>query len=73
MMPPHIKLHYLHIGNKPHSISGWFKVGSRWLVNAYSSYSIPAPEGGGVQAHDAKGLVMSTKGVHCGHKGGWYT
>ena len=28
------------LGNGLHSISGWFKVGLGWLVNAYSSHSI---------------------------------
>ena len=41
MMPPHINIHCLHVGEVTgFAISGWFKVGFGWLVNAYSSHSI---------------------------------
>ena len=33
------------VGNGLHSISGWFKVGLGWLVNAYFSH--PYSQGGG--------------------------
>jgi hypothetical protein len=33
------------VRNIPRCISGWFKVGSRWLVNAYSSHPIHCGRG----------------------------
>jgi hypothetical protein len=51
------------VGNKHHYISGRFKVGSWWLVNAYYSHPIPAPEGGG-------GSSPQYQGVGYGYQGG---
>ena len=31
---------FMHVGNMLHYISGWFKAGLGWLVNAYYSHSI---------------------------------
>ena len=49
------------VGNGLHSISGWFKVGLGWLVNAYSSHSINNAKEVGPQ---------STKGSFSGMQGG---
>ena len=48
------------VGNMLHSISGWFKVGLGWLVNAYSSHFI----------HNAKEVgQQSTEGPFLGMQG----
>ena len=48
-LPPYKVRNHLHSG------SGWFKVGLGWLVNAYSSHSIPGGEDGSSHSiHKAK-------------------
>ena len=62
-MPPHpLPLyHPCRLGNGLHSISGWFKVGLGWFVNAYSSHSI----------HNAKEVgSQNTKGSYPMMQGG---
>ena len=53
------------VGNMLHSISGWFKVGLGWLVNAYSSDSIHCRGGGSSHSIHKVAEVgpQSTKGV----------
>ena len=53
------------VGNGLHSISGWFKVGLGWLVNAYSSDSIHCRGGGSSHSIHKVAEVgpQSTKGV----------
>ena len=56
------------VGNRLHSISGWFKMGLGWLVNAYSSHSIHNTKEVGPQSTqgsfpwDARGLVPGMQG-----------
>ena len=62
------------VGNGLHSISGWFKVGLRWLGNAYSSDSIhiakvvgqrikgSLPGCKGIGSHDTRGSVPGMQG-----------
>ena len=49
------------VGNGLHSISGWFKVGLGWRVNAFSSHSIHKAKEIGPQS--TKGSFLRCKGV----------
>jgi hypothetical protein len=53
------------IGNELYSISCLFKVDIVWLVNAYSSHSIPNAKGGGdsSSSQDQGGHYMGCKGM----------
>ena len=53
------------VGNGLHYILSRIKVGLRWLVNAYSSHSIP----GGSSPQSQGGLLLVQRGLVLGCKG----